>query len=256
MSKVPKRATKDEKRAKTIGVSMAIGFHLLLITLFFNTGLKVIYPPPAETGVVIDFELDPPKKIEVSSGHQPRVERATPNEEIRLVQRSESTIEAEEANTGAESTMGETGDVEKFEPPRPKPIDKRALFPSASNADSTAPQTAKNSSKKVTSGHSLGNTKTGSNEGDPKAKLTGRSVMGSLPKPEYTVNKSGKVVVKISVDQYGSVVNATPGAPGTTVQDKTLWEAARKAALDAKFNLSSQAPIVQEGTITYIFRLK
>lgn len=256
MSKVPKRATKDERRAKTIGVSMAIGFHLLLVTLFFNTGLKVIYPPPTETGIVIDFELDSPKPIEVSSGHEPRVERSTPNQEIRLVQRSESTIESEGANAGAESTMGETGDIEQFEPPRPKPIDRRALFPSAANADSTAPQTAKKSSEKVTAGHSLGNTKTGSIEGDPKAKLAGRSVMGSLPKPEYNVNKSGKVVVKISVDQYGSVVNANPGATGTTVQDKTLWEAARKAALNAKFNLSSQAPTIQEGTITYIFRLK
>ena len=80
--------------------------------------------------------------------------------------------------------------------------------------------------------------------------------MGSLPKPDYTVNKSGKVVVKISVDQYGSVVSATPGITGTTVQDKVLWEAAKKAALEAKFNLSSSAPTIQEGTITYIFRLK
>jgi TonB family protein len=80
--------------------------------------------------------------------------------------------------------------------------------------------------------------------------------MGSLPEPEYAVNKSGTVVVKISVDQYGTVISATPGTTGTTVQDRTLWEAARKAALKAKFNLSANAPAVQEGTITYIFKLK
>ncbi|MFA6770410.1 MAG: hypothetical protein WCR71_04485 [Bacteroidales bacterium] len=256
MPKVPKRVTKDEKHAKVIGASIAIGFHLLLITLFFTTGFKVIYPPPTETGIEIDFQLEPTKPIQVSPGEEPRVERPTPLEEIRLVQRSESAIAGKKANIGAEATMGKTGDIKQFEPPRTIPVDRRALFPSASNADSLAPQTAKDSSSKIAAGHPMGNTKIGSKEGEPKAKLAGRSIMGSLPKPDYKVNKSGKVVVKISVDQYGSVVNATPGATGTTVQDKTLWEAARKAALSAKFNLSSQAPTIQEGTITYIFILK
>jgi hypothetical protein len=80
--------------------------------------------------------------------------------------------------------------------------------------------------------------------------------MGNLPEPEYAVNESGKVVVKISVDQYGTVIAATPGAAGTTVQDKTLWEASKRAALKAKFNLSANAPAVQEGIITYIFKLR
>ena len=80
--------------------------------------------------------------------------------------------------------------------------------------------------------------------------------MGNLPEPDYSVNAAGKAVVKIMVDQYGTVIDASPGAPGTTVQNRTLWEASKRAALKAKFNLSSSAPAVQEGTITYIFRLK
>lgn len=256
MSKAPKRETKDEKHAKIVGASIAVGFHLMLVILFFTTGFKVIYPPPAETGIEIDFELEPPKPIQVSSGQEPRVEVPTPKEDIRLVQKSESPIVGQKANRGAESTIGNTGDIEQFEPPKAIPIDRRALFPSAANADSTAPQTAKENSNKITAGHPAGNTAVGALEGDPQAKLAGRSIMGSLPKPDYTVNKSGKVVVKISVDQYGSVVSATPGITGTTVQDKVLWEAAKKAALEAKFNLSSSAPTMQEGTITYIFRLK
>ncbi len=256
MSKSQKRVTKDDKHAKVVGASFAVGSHLLLATLFFTTGFKIVYPPPTETGIEIDFELDPPKPIQVSTGKEPRVENPTPLEDIRLVQKSESTIIGEKANKGAETTMGKVGDVEQFEPPRTTPIDRRALFPSASNSDSLAAQTAKESSGKITAGHPAGNTKIGALEGEPQAKLAGRSIMGSLPKPDYTVNKSGKVVVKISVDQYGSVVNATAGAPGTTVQDKTLWEAAKKAALQAKFNLNGQAPTVQEGTITYVFRLR
>ncbi len=256
MSKIPKRATKEEHRAKFIGASIAVGFHLMAALLFFTTGFKVIYPPPPETGIIIDFELEPPAPIQVRSGHEPRVERPNPNDDIRLVQRSESAIQGIAANRGAETTMGEVGDVERYEAPRPIPIDQRALFPSAANADSLSHQVSNEVSEELRAGHSLGNTQTGSVEGEPQARLAGRSVMGSLPEPEYNVNKAGRVVVRISVDQYGSVISATPGATGTTVQDRTLWEAARKAALKAKFNLSSSAPPVQEGTITYIFKLR
>ena len=80
--------------------------------------------------------------------------------------------------------------------------------------------------------------------------------MGNLPLPEYSVQNAGTVVVRIMVDQYGTVTSAVPGARGTTVQDATLWEAARKAALKAKFNVSASAPAVQEGTITYVFTLR
>ncbi len=256
MSRIPKREADSLQKAKVIGVSMTIGIHLLALTLFFNTGFKVIYPPPPETGIEVDFELEPPKPVRVTSGNEPRVENPNPEKDIRLVQRSESPIKGAGPNKGAEATAGDKGDVEQYEPPKPKPIDRRALFPSAANSDSTAPQVAKESGREMTAGHTDGNTKTGSIEGEPEARLAGRSVMGSLPEPEYKVNKSGKVVVRIKVNQYGSVIEATAGITGTTVQDKDLWEAARNAALKAKFNLSSSAPAVQEGTITYIFRLR
>ena len=80
-------------------------------------------------------------------------------------------------------------------------------------------------------------------------------MLGTLPKPSYTVGQAGKVVVAIQVDQYGKVLEAVPGIEGTTVTDRTLWEAAKKAALEARFNMSSDAPAVQKGTITYIFNL-
>ena len=81
-------------------------------------------------------------------------------------------------------------------------------------------------------------------------------MLGALPNPVYSVQNSGIVVVRIKVDQYGKVLEAVPGIQGTTVTDKTLWEAAKKAALESRFNMSSSAPPVQEGTITYKFNLK
>ena len=89
----------------------------------------------------------------------------------------------------------------------------------------------------------------------PNAKLAGRSVNGTLPIPSYGVQADGKVVVKIWVDQYGNVTKAQAGAEGTTATDKTLWQAAYKAAMGAHFNMDASAPTLQEGTITYIFRM-
>ena len=96
----------------------------------------------------------------------------------------------------------------------------------------------------------------GETSGEPNAKVEGRSVNGTLPRPSYNVQESGKVVVAIWVDNYGQVQKAVPGAAGTTVSDQTLWKAAREAALGPHFNMSADAPALQEGTITYIFNLK
>jgi len=260
MSNVQDNRTDSIVRARWFGVGMTFCVHIVCFLIFFNTGLKAVYPPPAELGIEVDLEALPPVTvpIQVKSGREPQAEIPDPKKEIRLVQRSEAAIKGKGANKGAESTLGDKGDVEQYEAPRPKPINRRALFPSASNTnkDTTAPQVARRVSAALTAGHADGNTRVGSTEGEPSARVTGRSLMGTLPEPEYNVNKSGKVVVKITVDQYGSVISAIPGHTGTTVQDNTLWNAAKQAALKAKFNISSTAPAVQEGTITYIFKLK
>lgn len=86
--------------------------------------------------------------------------------------------------------------------------------------------------------------------------LNGRTLDGALPRPAYSVPESGTVVVSIWVDNYGKVRKAVAGADGTTVTDSELWAAARKAALETRFNMDSDAPKLQQGSITYIFNLK
>jgi TonB family protein len=87
--------------------------------------------------------------------------------------------------------------------------------------------------------------------------LGGRSVIGSLAKPEYNINDYGTVVVQITVNKEGVVTSAVPGAKGSTTMDSRLLEAAKKAALQARFNkvTSPEAPTYQRGTITYHFKL-
>lgn len=256
MSRIDQKHTKNEKQGRKIGLAMTVIIHACLFLLFFNAGFKLVYPPPAEKGILLQFEEVEVKPIDVKAGNEPRAKKADPKNDIRLVQKSEGQAIGTKANKGQETTMGPDGDVAKPEPPRPKPIDKRALFSSANNrTDTLAPQTADRISNALRAGHPDGNTRIGDTEGEPSARLQGRNVMGALPFPSYTVNKAGKVVVKIMVDQYGKVINAVAGIQGTTVQDRTLWEAAKQAALKAQFNISSSAATVQEGTITYVFKL-
>lgn len=91
---------------------------------------------------------------------------------------------------------------------------------------------------------------------EANARLAGRSVKGTLPRPSYGVQADGKVVVKIWVDQNGNVTKAQAGVEGTTATNKTLWQASYKAAMGAHFNMDTYAPTLQEGTITYIFRMR
>lgn len=83
--------------------------------------------------------------------------------------------------------------------------------------------------------------------------LNGRSTKGGIPKPTYSSNDQGKVVVEITVDTQGNVVKAKMGR-GTTVTDQNLINQAISAAKKAKFNAKDDAPDEQVGTITYVFR--
>lgn len=85
--------------------------------------------------------------------------------------------------------------------------------------------------------------------------LAGRSLVGTLPKPNFKLQKEGVVVVEISVDRTGRVTNASPILRGSTTQDTQLWKLAKEAALKAQFNANPGAQAKQVGTITYHFVL-
>lgn len=86
------------------------------------------------------------------------------------------------------------------------------------------------------------------------ASLDGRTSL-SLPKPQYPGNEEGIVVVLVTVDKSGLVKKAEAGVRGSNTADPGLIAAAKKAALQAKFNVDDNAPASQTGTITYRFRL-
>lgn len=251
---------RQEKKSRVTGVALTVSAHLIILACCFLMGFTYLDPPPPEKEqILIEFdepELQRPKQT--WDGTRPRAVNPDPTKDINLVQQSEAQHIGTKSNEAPEATVDDFGDVDVPEPPREKEIDRRALFSAADNKtqkDTLAAQTAREVSDALKAGHAQGNTRTGETAGEPNAKLAGRQVNGTLPRPTYGVQASGKVVVDIWVDNYGDVQKAVAGAEGTTVTDKTLWQAARKAALGAHFNMSADAPALQKGTITYIFKL-
>ena len=256
-----KEREKQEKQSRASGAVFTVAVHVALLVSFFFAGFTYLDPPPPDQEqILIEFEEPEIKRPRQTwNGTRPQAIQPDRSKPINLVQRSEAQHEGTKSNEAPEAKVDEFGDVDIKEPKREKEIDRRALFHAADNKtekDTLAQQTADKVTDALKAGHAQGNTKTGETSGQPNAKVPGRSVNGTLPRPTYGVQASGKVVVEIWVDQYGNVQKAVAGAEGTTVTDKTLWQAARKAALGAHFNMSADAPAMQEGTITYIFNLK
>ena len=260
MGKERKNDDKNDRRATLTGLGLTVAVHAAALVLVSFTGLKYIYPPPEEKTMLIDFSEEPEAMVQEFKGNAPKSETPDPSAPVNLVQKSEAPDVADRENLTPESAPDDFGDVpvQKEETPEEPKLDPRAAFPGMAKKDTslTAAHAAEESSSRTKAGQSDGNTAKGRSDGKPNAHLRGRNTVGNIPRPAYNVQESGIVVVDIWVDNYGNVVKAVPGGDGTTVLNKTLLASARKAAMETHFNVSSDAPAMQEGTITYYFNLK
>ncbi len=255
---------RQTKRSRVSGIGFTVALHVVFALILVFSGMTYLDPPPPEREeILIDFDDFEPKVVQQRQKRlsntrlrSPQPDRTRPDE---LVKMSKAQLEGTKQNYAEEATVGPDGDVEVNEPPREKEINKRALFHAAENPeakDTLAPQTARTPSDELDSGHASGNIEKGRATGEPNARLAGRSVVGSLKKPASALQRNGVVVVKIKVNQNGAVVEAIPGEIGTTVTDKTLWNEARKAAMEAKFSPTTDlTKTTQYGKITYVYRV-
>ncbi len=107
-------------------------------------------------------------------------------------------------------------------------------------------------------GSPFGNADQGANEGIGgygSFNLNGRSIgAGGLPRPAYTVQEEGRIVINITVDPKGNVIFAEVGR-GTNIDNASMRKSAIDAAKKAKFN-SINGANNQSGTITYVYKFK
>lgn len=113
---------------------------------------------------------------------------------------------------------------------------------------------AKNTAKNPTNQNT-----TGSNNAPPANVLASWNLKdrtnSKLPKPGYLCPQgtSGKVTVRIKVDQNGYVTDARIDPSLSSKLIGCMIENAEAYALKARFNISTTAPSIQEGTITYTY---
>jgi TonB family protein len=85
--------------------------------------------------------------------------------------------------------------------------------------------------------------------------LGGRTLgPGGLPRPTYSVQEEGRIVVNITVDPRGNVIFAEIGK-GTDIDNNSMRNSALEAARKAKFN-NINGNNNQSGTITYKYSLR
>lgn len=82
--------------------------------------------------------------------------------------------------------------------------------------------------------------------------LSGRTLRSGLPRPAYTGNDVGRIVVKIRVDRNGNVTEASVDPGASNITNKELRDASVEAAKKVKFSAGGD---IAFGTITYRFAI-
>lgn len=111
----------------------------------------------------------------------------------------------------------------------------------SSSGESTAVTQREVGEKQITSGDYI-----------VRYKVADRTI-SKPPKIDNLTQEKGTVVVEISIDKYGHVIKAVPGAPGSTTNSEYLKTKAKQAAESALFNNVPTAPLEQKGYITIAF---
>ena len=82
--------------------------------------------------------------------------------------------------------------------------------------------------------------------------LQGREAITELPNPVYTCEESGKVVINITVDAQGYVIQASYNKSSSSTSNGCLVDNAIYYAQKARFDTGDKPK--QTGTITYQFQ--
>ena len=254
-----RKTNKVNKRNGIVGTFL---FHSFLILSFFFLGLKYQDPPPNEEGISINFgfmedgmgnsedQIQKEKKQVIKETEKiKQVENTTKN----ITQTTSETINIKEGNKEEKTKKEIEEDVDKEIEEKKPEINKKALYTGKKK---------KSEGKKKQQGNQ------GNIEGEKNSKiynsegigidgsnyqLGGRVAINKV-KPKNFQNE-GTVVVIITVDRNGNVINAIAGAKGSTTLNKQLLNKAKNAALKTKFSAKESAPNNQQGRIIYYFGL-
>jgi outer membrane biosynthesis protein TonB len=270
--------------------------HLVVLAVLLWFGFSIPPQPEPEEGILVNFGTDEtgfgliepsPPAVQQETSVPPRAAANKSNEEALLTQNNEEAPEVKKTDPEAEKKRIELAEAEKVrkaelkaerikkeqeELERKRIAAEQQRQADIMNRTKNALANSKNAGTNSTGeGVAGGAGNQGVNTGSVDSKnrgegnglgdkgisydLTGRGFK-NLPLPKYDYQEEGKVVVEVSVDRSGKVVQAIPGFKGSTILNEYFLKVAKDAALGATFDPKPDAPPVQKGTITYNFKLK
>lgn len=236
---------------KLIGLIVSIVAHGLLILCLLLMGLRYPDPPPPELGVEMDMgefsDVGTDSEHAAEGGEDLSSESSYANDDNNeLTQQSEDVPLVSKKTPSPIKNKKKPKDNVKPQSEETK-IDQNALF--------TKGRVKKGSGGSTGVGEGSGKGSGGEGGGIGIAfSLAGRGSKSGFPEPTATSSENGSIVVEVKVDQEGNVVSAKAGVRGTTLWDTNLFRRCEQAAKKSKFTAKPDAPELQKGTITYIFR--
>lgn len=262
--------TKEEVRA----LALTILINLILVLIFLLVGLTY-YDPKPEEGIAIRFgynadaggpiqEVENPEQQQRASAPPVKSSQSVINTPVQDVEDAPAVTTKKENKQDNNKRRDEM--PKPTEEPQPQ-IDQR-LKNILNNPDRGSGGKSGSGSQQGVQGAPTGSGQSGSSAGEGEGVgssgtgyfLGGRQAI-VRPKPEYNCAESGRVVVRIKVDQSGNVFEAEPGVSfreySTNVYSECLYRRAREAALRTKWSADSDAPEDgQVGFIIYDFQKK
>ena len=263
----------------------SVGFHLLILLVLSLTILSTVVPEE-DSGVLVNFRnvdeaagtfeplntgQEPMEETTPPPPPTPAVETAKEELVTQDVEESVALAEAkkkkEEQRKKEEAIKREQDRIQKekleqqrlADAQRQKELAIKNKVAGAFGAGSAAGSSqGSGETGSGNQGSPFGNSDHGANDGVGgygSFSLNGRSIgAGGLPRPAYTIQEEGRIVINITVDPKGNVIFAEIGK-GTNIDNASMRKSALEAARRAKFN-SISGSNNQSGSITYRYSLR
>ncbi len=243
---------KELYRKNVYGVMGTLIFHILLVTGFWVAELSLNVEIQPEEAILLDFTLpDDQKEIIETEMEKQQEKNVASDQSMKNIQQSTSNRAVNDAskndaskkdkffddnyNRDIEDAKKMVADVNK-QLSKKIPAIKKYEMPEVTT-EGQDPDSIKNV---IYSGKS-----------NIHYFLENRFHL-RLPIPVYLAKSGGEVKVDIQVDRSGKVIKAQ-ARPVKNSNDPMLTEYATQAAERTVFNADAKAPLIQRGSITYMF---
>ena len=267
----------DKKRA--VRASIIVNVILLILLLFPFMAFQV--PPPGEDGILVSFGApdmgsgndSPDTQQEEEVPPQPVEETPPPQEVPEVVEEQtvkEEVVTQEDPNAIALKKQQEEEARKKAEAERQQRLEEQRRQEAEAKKQAEYDEAKKQFGDLF--GEGKGETGTPGNQGDPlgdpssdnlEGLSTGSGTIGGglggrqvRYKPQVVENsqKTGRVVIRVCVNDSGSVTEAVFTQRGSTTGDSDLVATAQKFARQYRFSESTVSK--QCGTITFDFKVQ